>query len=405
MAKGTFPATSQTQLDATKPADADGFVASDHRNAYSALFQGDIAALRPRAKSPAGLVITVAAATVESFFRQVYYNSAQATFAGGDSPAFTVPTTNPRIDLLYLNSSGALAIQQGTEAASPTPPTYPNLAQNLPLCEVYLRVGMTKIVNFEDAGANPAEGYVYRDVRPWLSAGSGGGPHEATHVSGGSDAFTATDLLEAIVKRLRESGGATLLLGAIADGQFLKRSGTNLVGASVAGSALEVIARQTGSSTTTISFTGLNGDTDDVYKLVIEGESRDPGDAKIRLNGRTAGENWRYDGHGTVAPSNSGSDAVLGFGHNQGSGRYDLHVEAWISAQGELYTNSDAGDKMFRMATLLGGFVRKSGYSSLFHLTGMGQFRANADNITQLDVVFPTNAFTGIITLYRLKQA
>ncbi|MBI4227667.1 MAG: hypothetical protein HY600_05315 [Candidatus Omnitrophica bacterium] len=404
MAKATFPAQSQTVAETAKPADADGFVASDHRNVGSALFQGDVAVLRPRAKSPAGMAINVAAATVESFFRQVYYNSAQSAFAGGDSPTFTAPTTNPRIDLLYLNSSGTLAIQQGTEAASPVPPTYPNLAGNLPLCEVYLKVGMTKIINFEDSGANPAEGYLYRDVRPWMSAGSGGGPHEATHATGGSDAFTATDLLEAIVKRLRESGGTTLLLGAVADGQLLKRSGTSVVGASVS-SVLELIARQTGSIVTTISFTGLNGDADDVYMVVIEGEVRDAGDTKVRLNGRTAGENWRYDGHGTIVPSNSGTDAVLGFGHNQGSGRYDLHVEAWISAQGELYTNSDAGDKMFRMATLLGGFVRKSGFSSLFHLTGMGQFRANADNITQLDVVFPTNGFTGIVTLYRLKQA
>jgi hypothetical protein len=57
-------------------------------------------------------------------------------------------------------------------------------------------------------------------------------PHKSTHVSGGTDAFTSTDLLEAIIKRIRESGGPTdLLVGSIPDGKFLKRSGTSIIGA------------------------------------------------------------------------------------------------------------------------------------------------------------------------------
>jgi acetylornithine deacetylase/succinyl-diaminopimelate desuccinylase-like protein len=55
--------------------------------------------------------------------------------------------------------------------------------------------------------------------------------HRATHASGGSDAFTSSDLLEAVVRRLREtSGPTTLTVGAVADGQFLRRSGTSIVG-------------------------------------------------------------------------------------------------------------------------------------------------------------------------------
>lgn len=55
--------------------------------------------------------------------------------------------------------------------------------------------------------------------------------HEATHKSGGTDPFLSTDLLEAIVKRLRESGGpTTLTLGVIAAGNLFKRSGTSIVG-------------------------------------------------------------------------------------------------------------------------------------------------------------------------------
>ena len=55
--------------------------------------------------------------------------------------------------------------------------------------------------------------------------------HKDTHKSGGGDAFTSTDLLEAIVKRIQESAGPTTLTwGAVADGQRIKRSGTNLIG-------------------------------------------------------------------------------------------------------------------------------------------------------------------------------
>lgn len=56
--------------------------------------------------------------------------------------------------------------------------------------------------------------------------------HAPTHISAGGDAFLSTDLLEAIVKRLQTTTGpTTLLLGAVADGEFLRRSGTALVGA------------------------------------------------------------------------------------------------------------------------------------------------------------------------------
>lgn len=82
----------------------------------------------------------------------------------------------------------------------------------------------------------------YSKAGAWVAISGGGGApsaHKDTHKSGGSDAFTSADLLEAVVKRLLESGAATtLLIGAIADGEFLKRVGTSIVGASpAAGSA------------------------------------------------------------------------------------------------------------------------------------------------------------------------
>lgn len=60
--------------------------------------------------------------------------------------------------------------------------------------------------------------------------------HKDRHKSGGGDAFAATDLIEAIVKRLQTTTGpTTLLMGAVADGEFLKRVGTDLVGAAAGG--------------------------------------------------------------------------------------------------------------------------------------------------------------------------
>ena len=60
--------------------------------------------------------------------------------------------------------------------------------------------------------------------------------HEATHKFGGTDAFLSSDLLDAIVKRLQESSGPTnLLIGAVANGQYLQRVGATVVGSTPAG--------------------------------------------------------------------------------------------------------------------------------------------------------------------------
>lgn len=72
--------------------------------------------------------------------------------------------------------------------------------------------------------------------------------HRGTHILGGADAFLATDVLDAIVYRLRESGGpADLLVGSIPDGAGLRRSGTSIVGD--AGMAYRCWAVAFGSST------------------------------------------------------------------------------------------------------------------------------------------------------------
>lgn len=67
--------------------------------------------------------------------------------------------------------------------------------------------------------------------------------HESTHVSGGSDAFLSTDILEAIVQRIRTTSGPTnLTVGSIPDGQVLVRSGTSIIGLDTTPSVYSVAA-------------------------------------------------------------------------------------------------------------------------------------------------------------------
>ncbi len=62
--------------------------------------------------------------------------------------------------------------------------------------------------------------------------------HKDEHKSGGLDAFAATDVLEALVKRLRDGGGADLLIGTLVDGEGLRRSGNNIVSSGIASTVL-----------------------------------------------------------------------------------------------------------------------------------------------------------------------
>ena len=93
----------------------------------------------------------------------VYYiDDSRKSFAGGNSPAFAAPSANPRIDLLVINTAGALSIVQGVENASPSPPADPT--DKLVICEVFNRVGETKILDADDS----THGYIQQDSRPYL---------------------------------------------------------------------------------------------------------------------------------------------------------------------------------------------------------------------------------------------
>lgn len=85
--------------------------------------------------------------------------------------------------------------------------------------------------------------------------------HESRHVSGAIDAFLTTDILEAIVKRLEETGGTTMLMGAVADGTFLKRSGTSLIGATPSSG----VATSFTPVTKTSNYSVLSGDAGSIF--------------------------------------------------------------------------------------------------------------------------------------------
>lgn len=119
----------------------------------------------------------------------VYTGTALIAYAGGNTGTFSAPTVNPRIDQVSMTSGSALVITAGAESASPTPPAYP--AANIPICEVYFRVGSTAIYD-TDQGTNA---YIYRDVRPFvrLGAGSGSGV-TGVHKTGSSDIVGSAEI-------------------------------------------------------------------------------------------------------------------------------------------------------------------------------------------------------------------
>jgi len=105
-------------------------------------------------------------------------NGSVVKYAGGNSPSFTAPSSNPRIDLLTLDSSGTIARTAGTEAGSPAAPAYP--VDKIVICEVYNKVGQTQIFR-DDQGSG--KGYILRDSRAFVL-----GATAIDHSTGSSDA-------------------------------------------------------------------------------------------------------------------------------------------------------------------------------------------------------------------------
>ena len=166
--------------DVTFPNSGDSFLqaTSAIKNAFQGLGFMDFIPLQPRAHNPANTSIMVRGRDASAYYNPVYAGDADAHifFSSGDSPTMAAPSSNPRLDIVYLTPSGDLRIITGAEAATPTLPSLsPSGDNRIPICAVYHKVGETKIVNFEDKDSNTGDGYIYQDLRPFLRAHGFGG--------------------------------------------------------------------------------------------------------------------------------------------------------------------------------------------------------------------------------------
>jgi len=159
-------------FESAQPSGGALFSSGTVRNNFNSLYQGDLSPLRARAQDTPDLTVQVGGGLVENYYQQVWFNNngTPSNYAGGNSPTIATPSVNPRIALLTLDRSGVLAWTYGAEAASPSAPNCP--VNELPIAYVYERVGMTQIVNYEDRASYSSGGYLYRDIRPFMTPAS-----------------------------------------------------------------------------------------------------------------------------------------------------------------------------------------------------------------------------------------
>lgn len=112
-----------------------------------------------RAQSTPSMVVSVPA------FRHIALDKV-ITFAGSSTSAITAPATNPRIDLVVINSAGSLAVRTGTEVASPVIPT--PTSEDIVLGSIYLPTTATGIFQTATA-AGGTQAYI-QQISPVIYA-------------------------------------------------------------------------------------------------------------------------------------------------------------------------------------------------------------------------------------------
>lgn len=110
-------------------------------------------------KPVAKTIIAYEQATPDMTIKVAPFNLAEidkhVNFAGGNSPTFTAPVTNPRIDILvYDIAAAALEVRAGSENVSPVAPALES--GDIAVAKIYHRVGETSLKNSSD-GTN---GYI-----------------------------------------------------------------------------------------------------------------------------------------------------------------------------------------------------------------------------------------------------
>lgn len=275
-----------------------------------------------------------------------YVGATRVVFAGGNSPQFTAPTTNPRIDLLTINSSGVLERTVGTESATPSAPAYP--ADKLVICEVYNRVGQTAIRDTDVAG----QGYIQRDVRPFLGGSfiSSSAQFAANVVDDAAIASHETTKIIVPLSKLKHANQAQgdiiyhdgtnwTRLGAGISGQFLKTQGAsaNPVWASLTGAAREDSKNTTTNLTgttaettlATLTITGGKMGANGWVRIIVlwRGENTGGGvgtqELKVKLNGTVIAQHSRSSTSG--GPQQISNVYVYNQGSASSQSAYNIH--------------------------------------------------------------------------------
>jgi len=143
-------------------------------------------------KAIVGLCVAVDASNIGSFYKQVYLGKQPLEIGAKASPSITPPSANSRIDILTINSSGTLAWVAGDEAGSPVAKWASLTAGTMPICLVYCKTTMAKVVDYENKDANPNEAYIYADLRPMY--GVGGQPVDETDTDTRKDKLVSNGL-------------------------------------------------------------------------------------------------------------------------------------------------------------------------------------------------------------------
>lgn len=167
----------------TFPASGDSFSIANINAEFRSLHQGDFETLRPRAHAVPDMGIMIMGTDQQGYYRQVYASGDYALNVPSGDVSFSAPVSNPRIDLIYV-SGDAYRKKTGSEAASPAIPSIPTTDGIIPVALVYHRTTEVKIVNYEDTGSNPNEGYLYRDIRPFIGGTTSASARRGTFTSG-----------------------------------------------------------------------------------------------------------------------------------------------------------------------------------------------------------------------------
>ena len=160
----------QQTFNVSFPSGDDTFSQVSWRKNFIGLYEGDHLPFRPLAHASGDMSIMVLGTDQADYFNNVYYgnNNQRISLSSGDSPTMTAPSSNSRIDLIYADPSGDVAVTTGTEAATPTIPNAPS-GDCFPICAVYHKTTSTAIRNYEDRDTYTGDSYIQKDLRPLYS--------------------------------------------------------------------------------------------------------------------------------------------------------------------------------------------------------------------------------------------